>query len=410
MRIANSKAVALLLMGALTLVFPAHAQGDPSYPQAKLEQLVAPIALYPDGLLSQVLMASTYPLEIVEADRWVKGNPNLKGKSLDGALAQKTWDPSVISLCQLPDVLGRMSQNLDWTQDLGNAFLAQQADVMTAVQKLRNEAYKSGNLKSSEQSKVVVQQETIVIQPANPQVIYVPAYNPTVVYGPAWGYPSYYYPAMMAPPPSYALASGIAWGVGFAIGASIFGGCDWHGGNVYVNNNVFVNNNIYRNTNINNNYNRNTNINNNQNWNHDSQHRGNVNYNNKNLDQKYNRPNQGGLSKDAARGYDRPGQGGSGTRDVTRPGQGGSGTRDVTRPGEGGSGTRKPDRATTNQKQSAFGGYGNGSFEKQASNRGAQSRNKPNSGMSQPKGGGQKGGGMSKPSGGGRHGGGGRKR
>jgi|WetSurMetagenome_2_1015567.scaffolds.fasta_scaffold03124_9 uncharacterized membrane protein YgcG len=411
MRTATLKVIALALVGALALALPAAAQDAKTYTQAELDQLVGPIALYPDALMAQVLMACTYPLEVVEADRWVKANPNLTGKSLDDALAQKTWDPSVISLCQTPQLLARMSSNLDWTQDLGNAFLAQQADVMATAQRLRNEAYKAGNLQSTEQQKVVVEKETIVIQPASPQVVYVPAYNPAVVYGPYWAYPAPMYPAWYAPWPGSAFVRGMAWGAGFAIGASMFGGCNWHGGNVYVNNNVFVNNNIYHNTNINNNYNRNNNYNKNQNWNHNPEHRGNVNYNNKNLDQKYNKSNKAGLSKDAARGYDRPGQNGSGTRDQRpgqngsgtreqRPGQNGSGTREQ-RPGQGGSGTYKPDRATTGEKKGAMGGYGNGSYEKKASTRGAESRNKPESGMS-----GHKGGGASKPSGGGHQGGG----
>jgi uncharacterized membrane protein YgcG len=390
MRTATLKVIALVLVGALVLALPACAQDTKTYTQAQLDQLVGPIALYPDALMAQVLMACTYPLEVVEADRWIKANPSLKGKALDDALAQKTWDPSVISLCQTPQLLDRMSQNLDWTQDLGNAFLAQQADVMATAQRLRNEAYKAGNLKTTEQQTVVVEKETIVIQPASPQVVYVPAYNPAVVYGPYWAYPAPMYPAWYAPWPGSAFVRGMAWGAGFAIGASMFGGCNWGGGNVYVNNTVINNNRVYNNTNINN---RNTNINNkNQNWNHNPEHRGNVNYNNKNLDQKYNKSNKAGVSKDATRGYDRPGQGGSGTRDQQRPGQGGSGTY-------------KPDRATTGQKQGAMGGYGDGGFEKQASTRGAESRNKPNSGMSGSYGG-QKGGGMNKSGGGGQKGGG----
>lgn len=374
--------VALVLLSGLALALPgpsARAQQPAAVPQDKIEQLVAPIALYPDSLLSQVLMASTYPLEIVEADRWVKANANLKDKALDDALGKQTWDPSVISLCKLPDVLAKMSKNLDWTQDLGDAFLAQQADVMKAVQKLRNEAYKAGNLKSSDQTKVVVQQETIVIQPASPQVVYVPTYDPTVVYG-APPPPSYYYPAMMVPPPGYALARGIMWGAGFAIGNAMFGGCDWHGNNVTINNVNINNNNMYKNTNINNK----NNVNNKQNWNHDASHRGNVGYGNPQLNQKYNKGSQGGLVKDQARGYDKAGQGAGGQN---RAGQPSAGTRDASRSGQGAGANRSADRATTGQKQSSFGGYGNGGFEQKASDRGAQSRNKPDSGLSKPSGG-----------------------
>jgi uncharacterized membrane protein YgcG len=403
MRTATLKMIALVLAGALVVALPAGAQDAKTYTQAQLDQLVGPIALYPDALLAQVLMACTYPLEVVEADRWVKANPSLKGKALDDALAQKTWDPSVISLCQTPQLLDRMSSNLDWTQDLGNAFLSQQADVMATAQKLRSEAYKSGNLKTTEQQTVVVEKETIVIQPASPQVVYVPAYNPAVVYGPYWAYPAPMYPAWYAPWPGSAFVRGMAWGAGFAIGANMFGGCNWHGNNVYVNNVTINNNNIYKNTNINN---KNTNINNkNQNWNHNPEHRGNVNYGNQQLNQKYSKQGQGGISKDAARGYDRQGQGAGGQN---RAGQPGAGTNKAGQSGA--------NRANTGQKQSAMGGYGNGNFEKQSSTRGAQSRNKPNSGMSgsyggQKGGGSAKAGGAAKPQGGGgAKGGGGRKR
>ena len=223
MRIGRAGTLTLLLLGLVALGLPALAQDGQTYTKAKLEQLVAPIALYPDALLSQVLMASTYPLEVVEADRWVKANSNLTGKALDDALAQKSWDPSVISLCQTPQLLDRMSKNLDWTQDLGNAFLAQESDVMATVQTLRTEAYKSGNLKSTPQQKVVQESQVIIIQPANPQIVYVPYYDPMVVYGPYWGYPSPYYPGWYAPWPGQAFVRGFAWGMGFAIGNSLFG-------------------------------------------------------------------------------------------------------------------------------------------------------------------------------------------
>ncbi len=204
---------------------PASAQQGETFDAARLEQLVAPIALYPDSLLTQVLMASTYPLEVVEAARWVQANPGLSPDSLDEALKNAEWDPSVKSLCPLPDVLNLMNENLQWTQDLGDAFLAQASDVLGAVQKMRNIAYEAGNLRNSEQQRVTVQDRVVVIQPASPEVIYVPVYSPRVVYGPSWGYPSYYYPSFyVAPPPGYALFS---FGVGVAIGAALWGDCDW---------------------------------------------------------------------------------------------------------------------------------------------------------------------------------------
>ena len=176
--------------------------------------MLAPIALYPDALLSQILMASTYPLEIVEAARWRKDNAALKGQALEDALKKQPWDESVKSLCAFPDVLDRMNKDLAWTQKLGDAFLAQQAQVLDTVQSLRKKAQAAGNLKSNEQQKVDVQTRTtsiIVIEPANPQVVYVPTYQPTVVYG-GWPYPAYppYYPPywVRRAPPSSAASSG----------------------------------------------------------------------------------------------------------------------------------------------------------------------------------------------------------
>ena len=214
----------------------------PQYTQAQLEQMVAPIAAYPDSLLSQILMAATYPLEVVQAARWAKANHNLKGDQLQAAIDQESWDPSVKSLVFFPDVLKRMNENLDWTQDLGNAFLAQQSDVMAAVQRLRHKAMQAGNLKTSPQQKVVVQKDIIEVVPADPQVVYVPAYDPVAFYGPTWSYPTYAYPAMMVPPPGYvATASLLSFGAGVAVGACMFGGFNWGGGGVYVNNTVINN-------------------------------------------------------------------------------------------------------------------------------------------------------------------------
>jgi len=180
------------LLAAPQMGFAQSAGGDKTFKQEELDQLLAPIALYPDSLVAQILMASTYPLEVVEAARWAKANQDLKGDSLTSALEKEDWDPSVKSLVNFPQVLGMMNEKLDWTQKLGDAFLAQQKDVMDTVQKLRQKAQAQGNLKSSEEQKVVVEKETktIIIESANPQVVYVPTYNPTVVYG-VWPYPAY---------------------------------------------------------------------------------------------------------------------------------------------------------------------------------------------------------------------------
>lgn len=230
---------AALLLAAAAALGAARAQTQtqaepPPFKPEEIEALVAPIALYPDSLLSQVLMASTYPLEIVQAARWVKANPSQKGDAAVKAVENQTWDVSVKSLVAFPQILEPMNEKLDWTQKLGDAFLADQKAVMDAIQRLRVKAEKSGNLKSSEQQKVIVeeaapQQTVIKIEPANPQTIYVPAYNPTVVYG-AWGYPAYppyYWPPSPVWYPGGYLMAGFAWGVGIAAAGAIFGGFNW---------------------------------------------------------------------------------------------------------------------------------------------------------------------------------------
>jgi len=212
----------VLVLAALMCSALAGAQQTPSFSKEQLDQMMAPIALYPDSLLSQVLMASTYPADVADAAKWSKANPNQKGDAALRAATDQPWDPSVQSLVAFPQVLQAMGDKPDWVQNLGDAFLASSKDVLDSAQRLRAQAQKTGSLKSSEQQKVVVAQEpqtqqtVIKIEPANPQVVYVPAYNPTVVYGP-WPYPAYppvYYP----PPPAYypgtALATGLAFGIG----------------------------------------------------------------------------------------------------------------------------------------------------------------------------------------------------
>lgn len=239
----------VLLMAAPPVLFAQETGGKPVLKQEELEQLLAPIALYPDDLLTQVLMASTYPLEIVQADRWAKKNKDMKGDVLAKALEEQPWDPSVKSLVNFPQVLTMMGEKLDWTQKLGDAFLAQQKPVMETVQKLRAKAQASGNLKTTKEQVVKVEKEVIIIEPASPQVIYVPTYNPTIVYG-TWAYPAY--PPYPVYPPGYVPgAAAFSFAAGAAVGAAwgyAWGHSNWHGGEVNVNTN--------RNTNINNNINR----------------------------------------------------------------------------------------------------------------------------------------------------------
>jgi Protein of unknown function (DUF3300). len=250
-------------------------------PPAQLDSLVAPIALYPDPMLAQTLAASTYPLEVIQLQQWLVKNPALKDKALADAVMKQPWDPSVQALAALPEVVKRLADDIQWTTDLGNAFLAQQSDVMDAVQRMRKKAQDTGNLKSTEQqkveTKVIESKSVIVVEQANPQVVYVPSYDPVVVYGP----PIYPYPPIYYPPAGY-YAAGIAisFGVGMMMGAAWGGGwgwgCGWGG-----NNEININNN--------NNFNRNSNIGGNRpsqqaarggdsSWKHNPQHRGGAPY------------------------------------------------------------------------------------------------------------------------------------
>jgi len=230
-----------------------HAQQTPE----QLQQLVAPIALYPDSLVAQILAASTFPEQVVEADRWLQAHPDLKGDALGQAVDQQPWDPSVKALTAFPSVLGNMDKNLSWTSFLGDAYYNHGQDVMDAIQVMRQRAQQAGTLKTTPQQTVTTQDSTIIVEPANPEVVYVPAYDPWVVYGdPIVAWPGWY------PYPGIWYDDAFLWfGVGFGIGW--FGGwgwgwghwgCDWHNRNVnynhnryYSRSNTFYNrNNYYR--------------------------------------------------------------------------------------------------------------------------------------------------------------------
>lgn len=273
-------------MGSVALAQSPGQQGaNLSMPQ--LQALVAPVALYPDSLLSQVLMASTYPLEVAEAANWLKSNPGLKGDALQEALKNQTWDNSVKSLVSFPDALNALGSKLDWAQRLGDAYLAQPKDLFQAVQNLRAKAKQAGNLNSGPQITVTqTPQQDIVIAPTNPQVVYVPTYNPQFVYG-AWPYPAY--------PPAPAYYSGAAmatvgllsFGAGLAVGAALWSTPHWGSGSITINNANF------------NNFNRNFNSVNNMsaerfggesNWNYNSAHRDGVPYSNSALNNRYGNP------------------------------------------------------------------------------------------------------------------------
>lgn len=206
---------------------PPYAQQTPE----QLQRLVAPIALYPDSLVAQILAASTFPGEVVEADRWVQSNPDLKGDALGRAVDQQPWDPSVKALTAFPSVLGNMDKNLSWTSSLGDAYYNQQQDVMDAVQVMRRRAEEAGNLKNTPQQTVTTQGEDVEIQPTDPNTVYVPAYDPWLVYGgPIVAWPGWYpYPGIWFGGPylSFGVGFGIGWFGGFGWGYPHWG-FDWH--------------------------------------------------------------------------------------------------------------------------------------------------------------------------------------
>jgi Protein of unknown function (DUF3300) len=362
-------------------------------PSDQLDSLVAPIALYPDPMLAQSLAASTYPLEIIQLQQWLARNPGLKDKAFADAVAKQPWDPSIQAMAALPEVVKRLADDIQWTTDLGNAFLAQQSDVMDAVQRMRKKAQDTGNLKSSEQqkveTKVIESKSVIVVEQANPQVVYVPSYDPVAVYGPpVYPYPPIYYP----PAGYYAAGMAISFGIGIAMGAAWGGGWGW-GAGWGGNNTININNN--------NNFNRNSNISGgNRNnigggnrgdasWKHNPQHRGGAPYRDRATADRFGGTARGdslsnrqaGARQQVGRqggnlGSNRAGDGGV----SNRAGGGGAdriGGRDLSRSGGG--------------NRDAFGGGSkgyNGSNARASSNRGASSMGSRGGG-----GGGRRGGG-----------------
>ena len=331
---------------------------------AQLDALVSPIALYPDALLSEILMASTYPLEIVEADRWAQSNKNLKGDRLKAAVDQQSWDDSVKSLIATPDVLDMMSTKLSWTQQLGDAVLAQQPDVMDAIQRLRGKAEANKKLASNQQQTVSTQQQNgkqvIVIVPAQPDTIYVPYYDPSVVYGP-WPYPAY--PPYYWPPPAYIgagiLATGLAFGAGYALGRWVSGGY-WGGGFNWGGNNININ--VNRNVNINN-----INRSGGSNWVHNPVHRQGVRYTNANVAAKFG--GNGAIAGGAQNRLDFRGRSG---QPVLQPGAGTGSGLGANKPNLGGGAPGgRPNAGNVNPggRPSAPGGGNKPPINRPASNR-----------------------------------------
>ncbi len=300
-----STLVVLLIASALFAGLPAAAKESDTFKTEELDQMLAPIALYPDSLLAQVLMAATYPADVVEAAKWSRANPDQQGDAAVKAVEGQAWDPSVKSLVAFPQVLAMMGDKPDDVQRLGDAFLAQPSQVMDRVQFLRNKAQEAGNLKTNEQQTVSTQvdsgQSVIIIEPAQPQKVYVPVYQPTVVYGPWWypAYPPYYW----APPPYYypggVFVAGVVWGVAIVgIHNSLWGGCYWRHGYGSVNINV----NRYNNINVNNRIN---NVNSgNTNWKHNAANRKGVPYRDDRTRQQYDRKIAGAENRDDYRGRD----------------------------------------------------------------------------------------------------------
>lgn len=291
----------------------------------ELEQIVAPIALYPDALLAQIFMASTYPLEIVQAARWSKEHPEIKGDAVAKEMEKQQWDASVKSLVAFPDVLTMMNEKIDWTQKLGDAFLAQQKDVMNAVQRLRAKAMESGNLTSGKEQTVKTEAapagaaapQIIIIESSDPEVVYVPTYNPTVVYG-AWPYPAYppyyYYPPAYAPGAAF-----FSFSMGVVVGGALWGNCNWGYGDVDIDINRYNN---FNRTEINRNeFNRNTNVSNRASntgkWQHNAEHRQGVGYRDSATQEKYGRgaSQQGLQSREEFRGRAEQGR-----QDISREG------------------------------------------------------------------------------------------
>ena len=381
--------LSLLLLAAASL-HAAEAAAPPDKPplkQEELEQILTPIALYPDTLLTQMLMASTYPLEVVQADRWVKANKDAKGDALTKALEAQSWDPSVKSLVNFPPVLAMMSEKLDLTVKIGDAFIGQQKDVMATIQKLRAKAQETGNLKTTAEQKVVVEKQAesqvIVIEAVNPQVVYIPTYPPTVYYA-TWPYPAY--PPVPYYPPGYVAGKALAFGAGVAVGAAwgyAWGHSNWHGGDVDID--------INRNANINANINRsryqadiqsrNTNIQNGRgSFQHDASHRQGVPYRDQKTASQFGRASSADAAKarESFRGRTDTGpqQLSRGTANNNQAGAGNRATPRTSTPDRSSAGAGN--RSAPSRDSSAFDGVSRGgSAARSESSRGSASRSAP---------------------------------
>jgi hypothetical protein len=348
----------LLSLTITIMVVPTYAQTAQSGTTSakELQQLVAPIALYPDNLIAQILAGSTYPTQIVEAERWMQEHKSLQGKERAQAVNEQIWDPSIKALTEFPEVLDNMNKNLSWTSALGDAYTNDSKGVMSAIQQLRHDAQHAGNLKTTEQQTVSTQGQTIVIEPANPEVVYVPSYAPEVYGVPVAAYPGYSGWGTVA-------AGAISFGAGMAVGAAFGGGygwgwhgwgANWGGGNVTYNRNTFVSNsNTFANRNMAN-VNRNM-ANVNRDFNSANVNRGNINSANVNRNAAnvnrnaadMNRANAGNLNKPSSSQFNRS--------DMANRGYGSA------------------DRSTAGRSSGSFGGFSQGGAARADSFRGASS-------------------------------------
>ena len=374
---------------------PAQEPDAPKITNDQLDSLVAPIALYPDPLLSQVLVASTYPLEIVQLQQWLtKTGAFLNPKAVTEAVQKEDWDPSIQAMAALPEVVKQLAENIRWTSDLGNAFLAQQGDVMAAIQRMRTKAKDGGKLASNDKIKVETQQVEsktfVVIEQADPEVVYVPSYNPTVV----WGAMPYPYPYMYYPPYGYYGGAYIGYGLGLAVGIA-WGGGGWGWGAGWGNNDITINRN--------NNFNRNTNINGgnrvnplnsgNNSWRHNPQHRGGAPYPNRDTANRFAGTTRGdsisnrqanarqNLGRPSAGTLDRSNIGGGG-RDIGGANRPSAGSMDRSSLGGGNRGSMGGERIGSRDVSRGSGSLDSGSFGRSGSWGGSSTRSSSSRGSS----------------------------
>ena len=359
----------LAAMLALPSAITAQETGQPQQPykfkNEELAQMLAPIALYPDSLIADILMGSTYPLEVVEAERWLRQNKDLKGDELDNALQNKAWDASIKVLCHFPDLLFSLSEKLDQTRKLGDAFLSQQEDVMAMIQELRRKAEEQGNLKTTKEQSVTGDQNDIRVEPVEPGVVYVPVYDPVYVYGPWWypAYPPYYW---YYPPDIFVTGGYIGFGVGFFVGTDVLSWywLDWPRHVIHIDHN--------RERHFDH-FDRNRRDFDVPFWRHNPYHRRGVAYRDSQTAERFGvRPFRPQPVTPEMRGYPESGVGGPAVS--PSPGH----VKQRERGAANGGNRKKLEDQGTKERDFPFSGIGDGSFERRAGERGGMSRQREN--------------------------------